>query len=497
MLPDYRRLLGLAQLISPICGTILVIATSPGLAQTTAVQQVNDPLAAPVAPPALPAADESSYILGAGDQVQIDLFRLPQYSGAQEIQVDGSLNLPLVGSVRVGGLAVDRASAAISAAYSQVLRRPLVTLSVLQRRPLDVGIAGEVERPGSYTLTPNNTIFPTITQLLETAGGITQSADLRRVEVRRQRPDGGQQVIPVDLWQLLENGDARYNISLRDGDSIVIPSTINSLAQSSLLADASFYADTAEPITIAVVGEVFRPGPYTLRGGSTRTREAGQIGQEQGSGDSNNNRPVKVTDAIQVAGGIKPMANIRQVRVRRRNRSGLDQTFEVDLWQLLQSGDLRQNAILQEGDTVVVPTATDTPTPSEASQLAEASFAPDTISVNVVGEVRRSGPVEVPPNTPLNQAILAAGGFNTRAREESVLLVRLNPDGTVSQQEIPVDFAEGIDQANNPVLQNNDIVIVAESGLAGFSDTLGNVVSPLSDLLFLLGAPFRALNLFD
>ena len=314
-----------------------------------------------------------------------------------------------------------------------------------------------------------------------------------QVEVRRQGVNGVE-IIFVDLMQLLETGDASYDISLRDGDSVFIPSTVNSLEHGPLLADASFYADVTEPINIAVVGEVFRPGPYALSGSPSRTRQAGMPGGET---NDSNNRPVNVTDAIQVAGGVKPMANIRQVKIRRLQRSGAEQTFEVDLWQLLQAGELRQNAILQDGDTVYVPTASTTLSPAEANQLAEASFAPDTISVNVVGEVRRSGVVQVPPNTPLNQGILAAGGFNSRAREDSVLLVRLNPDGTVVQREIPIDFSQGISDSNNPVLQNNDIVIVAESGIAGFSDTLSNVVSPITDLLFILGAPFRAIDLVN
>jgi polysaccharide export outer membrane protein len=111
--------------------------------------------------------------------------------------------------------------------------------------------------------------------------------------------------------------------------------------------------------------------------------------------------------------------------------------------------------------------------------------------------VRNAGLVEVPPNTPLNQGILAAGGFNTRARETSVGLVRLNPDGTVTQREINIDFAQGISDADNPTLQNNDIVIVGRSGLASFSDTLGSVANPLSSFLNILTAPFRFFNLFD
>ncbi|MBD2260605.1 SLBB domain-containing protein [Pseudanabaena sp. FACHB-2040] len=443
-----------------------------------------------VAPP--PQAD-SSYSLGAGDIVRVDLFRLPQYSGEQQVQADGSLNLPLVGRVSVFNMTLEQASSTISNAYSQVLRRPIVALTLLQRRPLTVGIAGEVNRPGAYTLSNETTSFPTLARLLETAEGVTQSADLQQVEVRRQTAQGTQ-TITVDLWQLLRTGDSRYDIALRDGDSVFIPSTQVSLEDGMLLANASFAASSTQPVNISVVGEVFRPGPYTLRGGPTRTGQAGVPGGEAGSNSSTVNRPVTVTDAIQVAGGIKPMANLRQVQVRRFPRSGSEQVFTVDLWQLLSTGDLRQNPILQEGDTVIIPTATSTPSALEAAQLAEASFSPNTIRINVVGEVKQSGLLEMPPNTSLNQALLAAGGFNNRARQDTVLLVRLNPDGTVIRQPVEVNFAEGIDEANNPALRNNDVVIVERSGLAGVSDTLGLVADPISRFLNLFTLPFRIFN---
>jgi polysaccharide biosynthesis/export protein len=111
----------------------------------------------------------------------------------------------------------------------------------------------------------------------------------------------------------------------------------------------------------------------------------------------------------------------------------------------------------------------------------------------VVGEVEQAGVVELPPNTPLSQAILAAGGFNTRARKGSAELVRLNEDGTVNRTELAVDFAEGIDEANNPLLRNNDVVIVNRSGLANVTDTLGTIVSPLGGIFSI----FRFLNIFN
>lgn len=490
--------------------TLTMLLCSEGRAQTMSgstagsmpatvplYQQPRQPnQSSPPAQASLPQQPEGPYTLGPGDRVQMALFRLPQYSGEFEVQVDGSLSLPLVGNVNILNLTLEQASAAISQRYSQYLRRPEVTLNLLTRRPLVVGIAGEINRPGSYALTIEGTSFPKLTQLFEVAGGITQSANLREVQVQRQS-NGRTQVFTANLWDLINTGNLNQDIVLRDGDSIFIPSTLVPLDEAPILAAARFSPDSSVPINVSVVGEVFRPGPYALRGGSTRTGMAGVPGAQVGSTDSDVVfTPVKVSDALQIAGGIKPRANIRQIQIRRITRSGGEQVFNVDLWSLLQTGETRQNAILQDGDTVFIPTATAAITPAEAAQVAGASFSPNTIRINVVGEVQRSGQVEVTPNTTLNQGLLAAGGFNPRAQQDVVGLVRLNPDGTVTQREIPVDFALGVDDENNPILQNDDIIIVGKSGIAQFSDNVGLVANPVSGILNILTAPFRLLNLF-
>ena len=78
------------------------------------------------------------------------------------------------------------------------------------------------------------------------------------------------------------------------------------------------------------------------------------------------------------------------------------------------------------------------------AQLANASFSAS-IVVYVVGEVDRAPSIltlEVPTNTTLNQAILQAGGFTDDANRDEVDLIRLNPDGTVRQDTIELDFAQ-------------------------------------------------------
>lgn len=366
--------------------------------------------------------------------------------------------------------------------------------------PLNIAVVGEVTRPGTYTVAPDNVGAgggtggssrpPTVTKLLQLAGGYTPSANISSITVRRLTRTGGAQDINVNLRQLLQAGDVNQDILLQDGDTIIIP-TVTAINPSDnlLLSSASFAAasqQNQQPLKIAVVGEVFRPGSYVVSANQTAagTTAAGATatGTLVGSGS-----PPTVTKALQGAGGITPLADVRTVEVRRFPRNGQPQVIPVNLWQLLVAGDLTQDIILQDGDTIVVPKAVAV-NPAEASIIAAASISPTSITVNVVGEVQKSGPVQVPPNSTLNQALLAAGGFNNaRARSSKVDLVRLNPNGSVTKRTVVLDFSQGINDKNNPTVQNNDIIVVQRSTVTQVSDTLGTLLSPITGLFSTLG----------
>lgn len=485
----------LKQLVRPVTGlTLLALITSVPAKPVTAQSSSGTVTPRPPAATVFPATDNSDYILGPGDRIRIEMFDQPDlFRTEYTVLVDGTISLPFIGRVPVNGLSIKDAAAEIGNRYVRYFKRPLVSVTLVAPRPINIAISGEVRRPGSYPVAASGEL-PTLTQAIRLAGGTTQSADLRSVQIRRARSAGPQQVIAVDLQRLLMNGDLRQDLPLRDGDSVFIPTATNfDLNTSLLLADASFSVDEAETLNVAVVGEVFRPGPYTISPGNAVVNDAGQVGDTRNAGNTRNrsNKPT-VTQAIQVAGGIKPEADIRKVQVRRITRVGSEQLIEIDLWKLLQEGDLKQDITLQQGDTIIVPTATAL-NPAEATKVAAASFSPATIDINVVGEVRRPGIAQLPPNSPLNTALLAAGGFDTRrAKRSSVTLIRLNPDGTVSEREVKVDFSQGINEEGNPALRNNDVIVVGRSGLASFSDTLTNILSPVSSVF---GIP-RLFNVF-
>lgn len=143
---------GLGALVVTLTSTILDCA--PGLAQSQPL-----PLAGEAGPPRAAAITTfpESYVLGAGDRIRIDIFNIPEFSGPEngvhEVLFDGTLALPLAGTVNVQGLTLPEAQAALAASYAPLLTRPpQLTVTLLSVRPVRVVVAGEVNHPGTYLL---------------------------------------------------------------------------------------------------------------------------------------------------------------------------------------------------------------------------------------------------------------------------------------------------------------------------------------------------------
>jgi polysaccharide export outer membrane protein len=429
------------------------------------------------------------YVLGPGDSIKIEVLKAPQYGLDTQVLVDGTISLVQAGRVRVQGLTLEQASAEASRQYAKLLRYPVVTITLVKARPIRVAITGEVERRGTYDLSAssdlNNTApveLPTVTRALKVAGGITQSADLRQVEVRRLRYGQPDEIVTLNLLEYVRGQRLREDITLRDGDVIVVPTAKTvSLEESYELANVSFSGDRGQPLNIAVIGEVYRPGTYTVES-SVRVAQAGSPGSPRdtfsdGSG-ATRSYPT-ISRALQTAGGVRPTADIRKIQLTRLTQTGERQTIDIDLWALLQSGDQKQDIILQDRDTIEIPQATTLAT-QEAAKIAASSFSPDRIRVSVVGEVERPGFLELPPNTPLNQAILAAGGYNRRAKQGEIQMLRVNPNGTVDRRNIDVSLAQTANEETNPALRNEDVIVVSRSKYSRVVDEMGSFLNPFA-----------------
>jgi polysaccharide export outer membrane protein len=256
--------------------------------------------------------------------------------------------------------------------------------------------------------------------------------------------------------------------------------------------DVNLRVAQPRPMQVSVVGQVENPGIYVLSpSGNGNVAEASSVA---GKTASIPGLPT-VVSAIQKAGGITLIANLSDVRLQRKlpgDRSQLRET-QLNLVALLQKGDKRQNPFLFDGDTIVIGKAP-SPPPDEVLELAAANLSPSSISVNVVGEVKSPGRIQVKAGTPLIQALFAAGGATPmRANRNNVELVRINRDGTATLRRYTLDYKLGVSGPSNPPLRDGDTVIVNRSVLASGSDLVNVVSQPFTGLVNIL-ALVRVLN---
>ncbi len=231
------------------------------------------------------------------------------------------------------------------------------------------------------------------------------------------------------------------------------------------------------PLRVAVIGEVERPGLYTLTTSEASTTQAAVAI----TGVST------LVDAVQKAGGITGLANLRQVTLQRRV-PGSPPRFKrtrVNLLDLVLEGDQLQNPVLFDGDTIRVERAVEEV--AELTELAATTLSPQAIDVNVVGEVKAPGRLQVPANTPMMQAVLAAGGVQPwRASTSKLELVRINRNGTVTRRLYSLDFDQGPSNLKNPPLRQGDTVIVNRSRYAVTADAVQAVTQPITGLVNVL-----------
>ena len=251
----------------------------------------------------------------------------------------------------------------------------------------------------------------------------------------------------------------------------------------------------ARPVRVSVSGEVQRPGLYSIgQGGTNQLASSGTGGSATAIQSAG--WPTLV-DAVQRAGGLTAYGNLRRVTIQRRSgdASSPVRTIQYDFMKVLETGEPTENPLLYDGDSVLIPRAEQL-TETELLKVASSTFAPDTISVNVVGEVERPGAQAIKANSPLSQALLSAGGLTRRASAGSVQLLRLEPNGTIRQATVAYNPTAPMGTSQNPPLQQGDVVVVDRHGWAKANDSLRSGLEPITPLinagsLFrLLGMPF-------
>jgi polysaccharide biosynthesis/export protein len=233
------------------------------------------PAAFPAPAPPVPGAAAPSPLtaLGPGDSVTLHVFGQPDMDTVLGVSDDGTISVPLAGSVQVAGLSTDIAAHRVEKSLKDggYFVDPHVTLTLTQSMSQRVSVLGEVHTPGRYPVDSKTTIV----DLLAQAGGETEFGS-DTVYVLRPDASGSIKRYPVNLKGLANAATSAPTQLLRSGDSVYVPR-----------AEQFF-----------ILGEVQKPSMYKLEPNLT------------------------VLQAIALAGGVTPKGSVRRVEVKRAGKNG-------------------------------------------------------------------------------------------------------------------------------------------------------------------------------
>ena len=164
--------------------------------------------------PNMNMATPTNYRLGAGDEVVIDIWGASQESFTDVISPDGVVVIEGVGPCKLGGLSISEATAYLRSRLGRFYADSSISLSVGGTRSIQVQVMGEVNVPGTYTLSSLSSAF----NALYAAGGINDIGTLRDIKVYRQ----GRVISSIDVYDYLLNGNARGDVRLNDNDIVIV-----------------------------------------------------------------------------------------------------------------------------------------------------------------------------------------------------------------------------------------------------------------------------------
>ena len=161
---------------------------------------------------------EPNYIIGPDDVLDISVWNEPNHSRTVPVRPDGKISLPLLNDIQAVGLTPMQLSASITDLLKKYVSQPQVTVIVTQINSQRVYVLGEVGRPGPLSLLPDMSVL----QALSTAGGLNQFANQKGIYVLRSE-NGKQRRYPFNYRLAIRGSPTSQNITLKPGDTIVVP----------------------------------------------------------------------------------------------------------------------------------------------------------------------------------------------------------------------------------------------------------------------------------
>jgi polysaccharide export outer membrane protein len=275
-------------------------------------------------PPSRPSQDNQPYRVAAGDVIRVDVAGRADASGSFTVADDGTVTIPVVGTVRVQGRTANEIRSDLSRRVSLFDRSsPVVTVTVAEYKSRKIFVLGAVLLPGIYAFAE----MPTIWDAIAEAGGPLDDANLGAVELIPGEGTDGRRTQVIDVGSAIRETRTDALPLLRPGDTVRVPR--GSIAR-----------------TIQLMGAVVHPGSLPF------------------------DQAPDLVSAVVRSGGPTGDAELDKVQVIRTNGQKITR-IKVNLDRYFEKGDQAGNPRLQPGDTVFLPHQTN----SGISPFAYVGFA--------------------------------------------------------------------------------------------------------------------------
>ncbi|MCC6597777.1 MAG: SLBB domain-containing protein [Alphaproteobacteria bacterium] len=214
--------------------------------------------------PSVPTgAVQDHFVLNMGDELEVLFTGQRTDRGLYKVDSQGLLKIADFPPIPAAGRTIGQVRISVEAA-AQNLYNTVPYISLASVRQIGVLVIGHVKRPGRQSLT----VFHTVLDALMGAGGVQKTGSLRRIRLVR----GGHSTV-IDLYDLLLQNGENSDLQLRDGDRLIVP---------------------AIGPTLAIAGEVKRPGIYEVRAPALAlSRKAGARSEV-----------LRLEDMLELGGGV-------------------------------------------------------------------------------------------------------------------------------------------------------------------------------------------------
>jgi polysaccharide biosynthesis/export protein len=466
----------------------------------------------------------ADYVVGAGDQLEVQLYGNQNRTLTLEVGRDGRISFPELGPIGVSGQRFTSVKESIEARVERQMIGVRANVSMRDTRSIRVFVLGEATRAGSYTISG----LGTITSALFAAGGVRPIGSLRNIQLKRQ----GTLVRTFDLYDMLIRGDSTDDARLLPGDVVFVP-----------------------PVgaTISVGGEVRRPAIYEVKNETSVSDVVGLAGGLTAEADRNkasltridekqqrivvtvnlsqtNNAPaqslrngdalqvsrlkpsldsgvvveghvfspatyayregLRLSDVIRSVDELRPNADINYLLIRRELPPNREiSVLSADLGAALNSPGAPGDVLLMPRDRITVfdlETSRERVIRPIMNELrTQSSFARPAEVVTIDGRVKVPGEYPLEPGMRVGDLIRAGGSLSDSAYGGKAELTRyrvVNGDSRRTQQ-IEIDLAAVLrgDQATNIVLEPFDSLSIKEMpdwSAQGYVMLLGEVRFP-------------------